>query len=146
MQSEMFHESLTDAFRGAVAMMGGFEAVGADIWPAKSRKAAGVLLSDILNPDRNNKFSIDELALFLRMARDRGVHLPMHFLCDEVGYDRPHPVDQTDQEAELARQMEAAARVFDGAVKRLERLRQVETLTEVRTARSLAERRKTADQ
>lgn len=122
MQSELFHESVNDAFRSAVAMMGGFEAVGFEIWPAKSRKAAGSLLSDVLNQERPNKFSLEEHCLFLRLARDRGVHLPMHFLCDEVGYNRPQPVEVADQEAEIARQMEAAARRFDSAVKRLERL------------------------
>jgi hypothetical protein len=132
-QNELFHDSVIDAFRSAIAMMGGFEAVGIDIWPSKTRKAAGALLSDILNVDRNNKFSIDELMHFLRIARDRGVHLPMHFLCDEVGYNRTQPVDAADQEAEVARQMDAAARRFDSAVKRLERIRNSDALKHIRT-------------
>lgn len=128
MQNELFHESVTDAFRSAIAMMGGFEAVGHEIWPAKSRKAAGALLSDVLNVDRNNKFSLDEMVLFMRIARDRGVHLPMYFLCDEIGYNKPQPVDTADQKGEVARQMEAAARLFDSALKRMERLQATEAL------------------
>ena len=131
-QNEMFHESLTDAFRSAVSMMGGFDTVGIEIWPVKSRKAAGVLLADILNPERNNKFSLDELAHFMRIARDNGIHLPMHFLCDEVGYDRPHAVDAADQEAEVARQMDAAAKRFEGAVKRLERIQASAVVSQVK--------------
>lgn len=132
MQNEMFHESINDAYRSAVAMMGGFEAVGFEIWPSKSRKAAGTVLSDILNVDRANKFSLEEHCHFLRIARDNGVHLPMHFLCDEVGYNRPHPVDQADQEAEVARQMEAAATRFESAVARLERIQQTNTARQIR--------------
>jgi hypothetical protein len=57
----------------------------------------------------------------------------MHFLCDEVGYNRTQPVDAADQEAEVARQMDAAARRFDSAVKRLERIRNSDALKHIRT-------------
>lgn len=117
-------------------MMGGFEAVGSEIWPAKTRKAAGALLSDVLNLDRNNKFSLEEHAMFLRIARDRGVHMPMHFLCDEVGYNRPQPIDQADQEANVALEMEAAARRFESAVSRYERIKGVSELRKLSTVAS----------
>lgn len=88
-QDELFHEGLRDALRHAIKALGGFEAVGADIWPSKLRKHAGTWLADCLNPERPAKLDLEEFAQILSMARARGVHCAMHQLCDETGYERP---------------------------------------------------------
>lgn len=88
-QDDLFHEGLRDALRHAIKALGGFEAVGTDIWPSKLRKHAGIWLADCLNPERPAKLDLEEFAQILSMARARGIHCAMHQLCDESGYERP---------------------------------------------------------
>lgn len=107
-QQDLIHEDWRDALRHAVKALGGMDAVGVELWPGKSRKAAGAWLSDCLNAERPAKLDLEELVQILRMARAKGLHLALHFLCDELGYGRPAPVEPADQQAELARQLQAA--------------------------------------
>lgn len=86
---ELFHDDFRDALRHAVKALGGVEAVGHDLWPAKSRKAAGSWLSDCLNPERPAKLELEEVVQILRMARARQIHCALYELCDAVGYARP---------------------------------------------------------
>ena len=87
-QNPLFHEDWRDALRHTIKALGGFEAVGHDLWPAKSRKIAGSWLSDCLNAERPAKLDLEEIETTLRMARERGIHCAMHHLCDRVGYTR----------------------------------------------------------
>lgn len=102
---ELFHDDFRDALRHAVKALGGYDAVGADLWPAKTRKAAGAWLSDCLNPERPAKLDLEEVSQILRLARERGVHCGMHQLCDETGYAAPAIAPQRTPQQELAEQM-----------------------------------------
>lgn len=105
-QSALFHEDFRDALRHVVKAMGGVEAVGADLWPAKSRRAAGAWLSDCLNPERAAKLDLDDVVLLLRLGRERGIHCAMHQLADDAGYVQPEIAPQRTREQELADEMQ----------------------------------------
>lgn len=130
-QQELLHEDWRDALRHVVKALGGMEAVGIDLWPGKTRKAAGAWLSDCLNGERAAKLDLEELVHLLRLARDKGLHLGLHFLCDELGYGHPAPVDPQDQEAELARQLDATADRLHALLARMDRIRQAEVVRDV---------------
>lgn len=86
---ELFHDDFRDALRHAVKALGGYDSVGSDLWPSKTRKAAGAWLSDCLNPERAAKLDLEEISQILRMARDKGIHCAFYQLCDESLYAHP---------------------------------------------------------
>ena len=122
-QQELLHEDWRDALRHLVKALGGMDAVGVDLWPGKTRHAAGAWLSDCLNPDRPAKLDLEDLLHLLKLARDRGVHLGVHFLCDELGYQRPAPVEPADAVAETQRQLDELLARAQSITNKLARLR-----------------------
>ena len=135
-QQDLIHEDWRDALRHVVKALGGMEVVGADLWPGKTRKHAGTWLSDCLNPERAAKLDLEELIALMRMARAKGVHLPVHFLCDELGYARPTPVEPADQAAELARQLDATVARAEALAVRLQRVQMTGAVHQVRALRA----------
>lgn len=121
-QGELIHEDWRDALRHVVKALGGMESVGVEIWPGKTRKAAGAWLSDTLNPERPAKLDLEELQQLLGMARRKGIHLGLYFLCEDLGYSHPAPTEPADQEAEIARQIDASLDRVQSLVKQLERI------------------------
>lgn len=109
---ELFHDDFRDALRHAVKALGGYDTVGSDLWPAKSRKAAGAWLSDCLNPERPAKLDLEEVVQILRMARDKGVHTAFYQLCDELLYARPPIVAPKSPLEEKAERLERLAAEF----------------------------------
>lgn len=88
-QDELFHEDWRDALRHLVKALGGYETVGADLYPTKTRKAAGNWLSDCLNPERPAKLDLEDIEALIRMGRDEGIHCAMYQLADATSYQRP---------------------------------------------------------
>lgn len=132
-QDELFHEDWRDALRHLVKAMGGFEAVAVELWPHRSRKAAGNWLSDCLNPERAAKLDLEEIEALLRMGRARGCHIGLHVLCDETDYARPTTIEPEDTLAEVERQMDQHVRTMGKLLKQYERARTAETLRSVPT-------------
>lgn len=99
---ELFHDDFRDALRHTVKALGGYDTVGSDLWPGKSRKAAGAWLSDCMNPERPAKLDLEEISHIVRMARERGVHTAMHQFADETGYSRPDIAPQVTEQQKLA--------------------------------------------
>lgn len=109
---ELFHDDFSDALRHAVKALGGCEVVGLDLWPSKTRKAAGAWLSDCLNPERPAKLDLEEVVKILRMARDKGVHCALYQLCDEAGYAHPPIVCPKSPLEEKAERLQRIAAEF----------------------------------
>lgn len=113
MQADLpFYESPEQALEAAVAALGGAKFVGGKLWPAKSPDAARTRLLDCLNPARSERLDLNESMLILRMAKEKGCHAPMAWICGEIGYEAPRALTN---EAELDR----VATVVDGAVRTL---------------------------
>lgn len=136
-QQELIHEDWRDALRHVVKALGGHDAVGVELWPAKTRHAAGAWLSDCLNPERPAKLDLEELLQILRMGHAKGVHLGLHYLCDELGYCRPSPVEPHDQEAELLRQWQLLTERQEALAARMDRMRQTEGVRHVARVRGV---------
>lgn len=109
---ELFHDDFRDALRHAIKALGGYEVVGADLWPAKLRKAAGNWLNDCLNPERPAKLDLEEVVQIMRLARDKGIHCAMYQLCDDALYARPPIVAPKSPLEEKAERLERLAAEF----------------------------------
>lgn len=133
-QPELFYDDFQDALRYAIKALGGFEAVGADLWPGKTRKQAGNWLSDCLNPERAAKLDIGELVELLRMARAAGIHSAMNQLADDVGYEKPKIAPAVSEEQKLAAEMQRCVDTFKRLAEEADALRQ-HKVAEVRRLR-----------
>lgn len=134
-QQALFHEDLRDALRHAVKALGGFEAVGVELWPAKTRKAAGIWLSDCLNPERQAKLDLEELSRILAIARGQGVHCAMHALCDETGYERSAIAPARTPQQELAAKMRQLADQYGQLADEHAAIENAQAMAEIRKLR-----------
>jgi len=107
-QEALFHDDWRDALCHLVKALGGWETAGADLFPNKTRKAAGSWLYDCLHAERPAKLDLDDIQGLLRLGRDRGIHVGMSQLCDEVGYERPQASSPKSPKAKLLEQQAAA--------------------------------------
>lgn len=105
-QTSLFFESIADAIDGAIRATGGYKQVALDLWPSLKLDTAYARLKAALNPDKHEKLSPEELVWLLRRARDKGQHGAFYWLCDELGYTRPAPVEPADAVAETQRQLD----------------------------------------
>lgn len=104
-EQPLFHEDFRDALRHLVKALGGYEVVGADLWPSKLRKQAGNWLSDCLNPERPAKLDLEEVSALLRLGREAGIHCAIYQLCDELSYERPSITAPKTQRQVLAEKL-----------------------------------------
>lgn len=88
-QDELFHEDWRDSMKHLVKALGGQQVVGIEVWPSKTREAAGSWLSDCLSRTRDAKLDLEEILLILKMGRERGLHCGNYTLQDSIGYERP---------------------------------------------------------
>ena len=104
---ESLHEALVECVKAA----GGSKAVAAELWPARAQRDiddARRYLANCLNAERAEKLSLDEVLFVLRLARERGCHIGMQFLCSALGYAPPQPVAPADAADDLRRRFIAA--------------------------------------
>lgn len=120
-QQALFHESINDALKAAIAAMGGTKTVGARMRPEMSPDHAGRWLADCLNGDRREHISPERLVWLLREARSHGVHVAMSWLAGECGYAAT-PVEPEDERQQLQREYIEAARSMAKIADRIERI------------------------
>lgn len=126
-------DCLNAALVECVKALGGSGKVGPKIWPEKMADAAQRCLLDCLNPERTAKLSPEQVLFILRMARAKGHHMGMEWLCNELSY-AVSPIEPKDEMAELQRQfIETQARMAD-MLGRMERLQGVQHFPTLRTA------------
>jgi hypothetical protein len=120
MQSESFNDALIECVK---AVPGGSKAVGVTLWGESAGvEAAQRRLLACLNPERQEKLSLDEIVQVMRIARVRGCHAGMHFLCAALGYAEPVPIQPKDEADELRRQVLEMGRQLQSALARIEQL------------------------
>lgn len=122
-QDELFHEDFRDSLRHLVKALGGMEAVGADLWPSKTRHAAGSWLSDCLNAERPAKLDLEDLQALLRMGRKAGCHTAMFFLADACDYQRPALAVPKSPESQALERIARLAHEQAQAQRELDRIR-----------------------
>lgn len=132
-QEPLFHESIEDALRAAVAAMGGYKKVGAAMRPEMAADRAGNWLRDALSEGRREVLDPSQLLWLLRAARQAGYHGAMAFIDADCGYAPPQPVEPEDERAQLQRAFADSVRVQAQLVERMERLSTVQ-LSQVRRA------------
>lgn len=131
-QSELFFETIYDAYKAGVDICGGPKKLGARLWPTLDPEDAGRKVRACINPERNEKFSEDERLALLRIFRENGFHGVMHFIADAAHYDRPRTIEPEDQAAEIQRAMDQTMARAAELLKRYERIKTSETLRSVR--------------
>lgn len=102
-QQALFYESIHDALRELVRVLGGAKKVGLLLWPGKSMQDAATRLLNCLDHNRPEKLSPEDLLVLLKAGRDCGCHVVMAYLNEACGYQPPVPIDPTDELAELQR-------------------------------------------
>jgi len=121
-QQPLFYESVHDAFRELVRVLGGAKAVGSLLWPGKSMQDAATRLLNCLDHNRPEKLSPEDLLVLLKKGRERDCHVVMEYLAAECGYAAPMPLDPGDELAELQRRYIESVSEQKHIVDRLERL------------------------
>jgi hypothetical protein len=96
-------ESLNAVLVECVKACGGSHMVGAKLWPEKTPEAAQRALLDCLNEDRPAKLSPEQVLFILRLSRAKSFHDGINFICADLGYADPTPIDPKDEVAELLR-------------------------------------------
>lgn len=124
-------ESINQALVECIKALGGSKQIGPKLWPEKTPDAAQRLLLDCLNEDRPARLTPEQVLLIMRLARGKGCHVAMQFICDDLGYADPVPVDPKDELAELLRQSIEARAKQTAMDERIARLLQSGTLRSV---------------
>jgi hypothetical protein len=117
----LFYESINDAAKVVVLALGGPKEVGPRLW-GTALKSASQRVHDCLNPNREEKFSPEELVQLARWGHDVGCHALATCFNAEAGYAPPTAISPEDEKAELDRKVVEAFANFKGLVERAERL------------------------
>lgn len=126
-QESLFFESVEDVLDAVIRATGGHKQVANDLWPSLRMETAYARIKACLNPEKAEKFSPSELMWLLARGRAKGLHIAMHWLCGELGYAPPSPVEPADQEADINRQLDASLEKLEHLTSRLARIRGIAT-------------------
>lgn len=127
-------DSFNSVLVDCVKALGGSGKVGPKLYPEKTLEAAQRVLLDCLNPDRPAHLNQEQVFFILRLARDRGIHIGMEWLCNELSYSAPTPIEPRDEVAELQLQFIEAQRAMLDMVQRMEKLNHVQHFPTLRKA------------
>jgi hypothetical protein len=122
-QAPLFYESIEDAIRDLVRVLGGAKTVGHLLWPGKSMQDAQTRLLNCLDHNRLEKLGPEDLLVLLRKGRDTGCHVVMEYINDSCGYAKPVPLDPANEQLKAIAAVESAAAELRRASEALERAR-----------------------
>lgn len=114
-------ESFNDALKACITACGGSKQVGPLLWPEKAPDAAQRLLLDCFNDDRPAKLAPEQVLFVLRLARSKGCHAGLDYICSELGYSTPTPIEPRDETAELMRAFSESVAAQAQIVQRMEK-------------------------
>jgi len=115
MQYALMHDAFEDALKEVIHACGGPKAIGREMRPELPVEQAAGWVRDCLNPEKRDKFSMQQVLFILRRGREVGAHAAMHFLARDAGYSDPSPLDPEDEVVRMQRE-------FVEATKQLSRL------------------------
>jgi hypothetical protein len=116
-QQSLFFESVYDALNAVVIASGGFKKVGAELWPQKDPHTAATDLRHSLEPSRREKLDPEQFLYLLKVGKANGCDLGMYYTADDVGYSRPSPLTEEQEEIEIRDDL----RVVSERLKRIEK-------------------------
>lgn len=120
-QSPLFYESVHDALRELVRVLGGAKPVGHMLWPGKSLQDAQTRLLNCLDHNRAEKLGPEDLLLLLKKGREADCHVLMAYLNADCGYDQPKPLDPKEEKGKAVEAVRGAAEALARANALLER-------------------------
>lgn len=118
-QIPLIHEDWREALRYDINALGGPGEVGYALRPALPRKDSRSWVSNCLNPDRAEKFDLEDVRWILREARKIGCHAGMSYLAQDAGYSAM-PIAPEDEQDELMRQFIEAQKAMAAIVRRMD--------------------------
>lgn len=89
-QSSLFHDSIEEAVGDTVHALGGAKKVVLLLWPALAQskpETAYTRLKHTLNPEKAEKFSLDEYHLLARLGNQVGEHAIARHFGHDTGYE-----------------------------------------------------------
>ncbi len=122
----MMFVNILEALVACVRAIGGSKVVGPMLWPELDPLAAQRKLLDCLNEDRPQHLTPQQVVLVLKWARERGCHVGMQYLADELSYAEPMPIEPKDEADELRRKFLAAAADLSRMAERIEQIERAE--------------------
>ena len=107
-------ESMNEMLIACVKAIGGSKVVGPILFPDKVKidRATNEILTEpaqrfllnCLDFNRAEKLSPDQSFLIIQLARDKGIHIGINYICESLGYSIPNPIEPEDEKAELMRE------------------------------------------
>lgn len=123
-QEPLWHDSLEDAIRATVDAVGGPKHVASELWLSRKIDDGARYLHHCLDSDRPEKLSLGEILWIAKEGRGKGVHTVVSYLCSELGYAPPQPLQPEDEQAELQRQFIRAVEALETIQKQQQRIAQ----------------------
>lgn len=116
-------KSFNDALIDCVKALGGSKEVAPYLFPEKDTDVAQRQLLACLNETRPEKLCPDQAMLILKLAKEKGCHIGIEFLCAKLNYSKPNPIEPKDEMAELQRHFIESTKTLVEMAARIEHLR-----------------------
>ncbi len=104
-QARLFYEDAKDALTCALSESGKApKAIALEMRPEMKADSAKAWLHNCLDPDKNEKFSIDQIIQFINLTkRSDGTNSLLDYICDETDHQRTVAKAPEDEMAQLQR-------------------------------------------
>lgn len=122
MQLELMHETVNDALRSAIAVLGGPKKVACQLRPSWEPDRAQKWLNNALDEARPEKLEIADVIWIFREAKRAGFHQAMQYFAQQCEYEA-RPIEPQEHEAALASVIQTAAETMRKAMAQLDSLR-----------------------
>lgn len=122
-QNQLFVEDEDDAFDAAIRFLGGYKSVACWLWPHLKPETAYARLKACFNDAKDERLSWVDGRRVMQRAREKGCHILMYHLCDELLYERPRTVTKEKIEAELHDEADVLLERMEAVTERWRRLR-----------------------
>jgi hypothetical protein len=120
--SPLFLDSIEEALKEAVRLMGGAKKVGGLMRPEMLADDAGRWLSNCFNDEKRDKLSLKQMAWILREAKKAGIHTAINYICNDAGYSNPAPIEPEDEKTRIQREFIESVRQQTSNLKRMEEM------------------------
>lgn len=123
-------DSMNEMLIACVKACGGSKVIGPILFPDKVKtnketqeintEPAQRWLLNCLDESRAEKISPDQALLIMRLAREKGKHIGINYLCASLGYTVPQPIEPADVRAMLQTEFIEAQKNMAALAKRME--------------------------